>query len=157
LRRRFTLAKRGYFHEEIEPLLKANRSFVDYLGEVGGRERVDVLSNARAVVLPVQWPEPFGLVMIEAMACGTPTVAFRRGAVPEIIDDGVTGFIVDDVETAVDALDRIDRVSRRRCRETFERRFTSARMAADYLKVYDRLSMPRSALHDRLRHLPRHR
>lgn len=146
----------AYFREQIMPLLEASKHFVDYLGEVGGTERTELLANARALVFPVQWPEPFGMVVIEAMACGTPTIAFRRGAVPEIVEEGVTGFVVDDVEGAVRAIDRIDALSRVRCRAAFEARFTSARMAADYLSVYERLLAPR-ATSDQVRELPKRR
>jgi glycosyltransferase involved in cell wall biosynthesis len=146
----------GYFREQILPLLEASEHFVDYLGEVGGAQRIELLANARALLFPVQWPEPFGMVIIEAMASGTPTIAFRRGAIPEIVEDGVTGFIVDDVDGAVRAIDRIDELSRVRCRERFESRFTSARMAADYLSVYERLLAPRAA-NDQIRELPRRR
>jgi glycosyltransferase involved in cell wall biosynthesis len=133
-----------YFHDEIEPLLRKTSSFVDYLGEVGGRNRDDLLANAQALVFPIDWPEPFGLVLIEALACGTPVIAFRRGAVPEIIEDGVTGFIVDTVDEAVQAVHRLGEISRRRCREAFERRFTAQRMAQDYVAVYERLLVSRS-------------
>ncbi len=146
----------AYFREQMLPLLEASGDFVDYLGEVGGTERIELLANARALLFPVQWPEPFGMVIIEAMACGTPTIAFRRGAVPEIIDDGATGFIVDDVEGAVRAIDRIDELSRAHCRAAFEARFTSARMAADYVSVYERLLAPR-VVNDQVRELPRRR
>jgi glycosyltransferase involved in cell wall biosynthesis len=131
--------ERDYFRDEMEPLLNASRSFVEYLGEVGGQLRKDLLAGARAMLFPIDWPEPFGLVLIEALACGTPVIAFRRGSVPEIIEDGVTGFIVDSVEEAVAAVDRVDGLSRRRCREAFEKRFTADRMARDYLAVYEKL------------------
>jgi glycosyltransferase involved in cell wall biosynthesis len=147
-----------YFEEEIRPLIEGNRDTVEYLGEVGGAQRIALLARARALIFPIQWPEPFGMVMIEAMACGTPTVAFRSGAVVEVIDDGVSGYIVDDVEAAVDALARIDAIDRRRCRAAFEERFTSVRMARDYLRVYERLLAGRDAQDasaDRVRALPR--
>jgi glycosyltransferase involved in cell wall biosynthesis len=147
-----------YFEEEIGPLIEANRDTVEYLGEVGGAQRVALLARARALIFPIQWPEPFGMVMIEAMACGTPTVAFRSGAVVEVIDDGVSGYIVDDVDAAIDALARIDAIDRRRCRAAFEARFTSARMARDYLRVYETLLAGRDAQDesaDRVRALPR--
>lgn len=131
--------ERDYFHEEIEPLLRESRSFVDYLGEVGGRDREELLANARALLFPIDWPEPFGLVMIEALACGTPVIAFRRGSVPEVVDDGVTGFVVDGVDDAVWAVARVGELSRRRCRRAFEERFTAARMARDYVALYERL------------------
>jgi glycosyltransferase involved in cell wall biosynthesis len=132
--------ERGYFQQTIEPLLDASRSWVDFVGEVGGREKDEFLGNARALLFPIDWPEPFGLVMIEAMACGTPVVAWRNGSVPEVMEDGVTGFIVDSVDAAVRAVGRVGGLSRRACREVFEKRFDAARMARDYLEVYRRLA-----------------
>ena len=131
--------ERDYFHREIEPLFRASSSFVEFLGEVGGRKRQELLAGARALVFPIEWPEPFGLAMIEAMACGSPVIAFRRGSVPEVIDDGVSGFIIDGVEQAVEAVGRIRELSRRGCRECFERRFTAERMAGEYVAVYEGL------------------
>jgi glycosyltransferase involved in cell wall biosynthesis len=128
-----------YFHEEIEPLLKESKAFVDFIGEVGGKEKDEFLGNAYALLFPIDWPEPFGLVMIEAMACGTPVVGYRRGSVPEIMEDGVTGFVVDSLEKAVEAVARVGTLSRSKCRQVFEKRFTAARMARDYLAVYHRL------------------
>jgi glycosyltransferase involved in cell wall biosynthesis len=113
---------------------------IDWVGEINDDEKQEFLGNARALLFPINWPEPFGLVMIEAMACGTPTVAFRHGSVPEVIDDGVSGFIVDDVAGAVRALDGLDAFDRAACRATFERRFTAGRMAADYLRIYGDLA-----------------
>jgi glycosyltransferase involved in cell wall biosynthesis len=132
--------ERDYFRQQIEPLLREARSFVEYLGEIGGRDKDEFLGNAHALLFPIDWPEPFGLVMVEALACGTPVIAFNRGAVPEVLDDGVNGFIVDSVAEAVQAVGRIPELSRRECRRTFERRFTAARMARDYLDVYQRLA-----------------
>jgi glycosyltransferase involved in cell wall biosynthesis len=136
-----------YFEAEIRPLL--DDPLVEYIGELGGREKDEFLGNARALLFPIDWPEPFGLVMVESMACGTPVIAFNRGSVPEVIDDGVTGFIVDDVEEAVRAVGRIPAISRRECRRTFERRFSARRMASDYLEVYRRVlassRLPRTA------------
>ena len=129
-------ADRDYFKEQIEPLLKQSASFVEFVGEVGGAAKEEFLGNAAALIFPIDWPEPFGLVMIEAMACGTPVIAFRRGSVSEVMEDGATGFIVDDIEQAVRAVGRLDELSRRRCREVFEERFSAARMARDYLAVY---------------------
>jgi glycosyltransferase involved in cell wall biosynthesis len=128
---------REYFKQKIEPLL--DNPLVEFIGEIGENEKGEFLGNARALLFPIDWPEPFGLVMIEAMACGTPVIAYRRGSVPEIIDDGVTGFIVNGVREAVNAVKRLDSISRRRCREVFDRRFTTRRMVADYLKVYEQL------------------
>jgi glycosyltransferase involved in cell wall biosynthesis len=128
---------RWYFDDRIEPLFRD--PLVDYRGELGDDEKNDFLGQARALLFPIDWPEPFGLVMIEALACGTPVIAFRRGSVPEIIDDGVTGFLVDDVQEAVRAIGRLDRISRADCRAAFESRFTVARMTDDYLAIYEKL------------------
>jgi glycosyltransferase involved in cell wall biosynthesis len=130
---------RAYFHETIEPLLREAGPWVEFVGEVGGREKDEFLGNALALLFPIDWPEPFGLVMIEALACGTPVVAFRNGSVPEIIADGVTGFIVASVEEAVRAVGRVSALSRAACRRAFEDRFEAGRMARDYLEVYRRL------------------
>jgi glycosyltransferase involved in cell wall biosynthesis len=132
--------ERDYFSREVEPLLKHSRGFVDYLGEVGGNVRDELIASARALLFPIDWPEPFGMVIIEALACGTPVIAFRRGAVPEVLEDGVGGFLVENVDEAVAAVARLGDISRRRCRQAFERRFTAARMARDYLAVYERLT-----------------
>jgi glycosyltransferase involved in cell wall biosynthesis len=126
-----------YFKSTIEPLLCD--SLVEVVGEIGDRKKDEFLGNAYALLVPIDWPEPFGLVMIEAMACGTPVIAYRGGAVPEIMEEGHTGFIVEELEGAVEAARRIPKLSRKRCREVFERRFTATRMANDYLRVYERL------------------
>ena len=128
--------ERDYYTQTIEPLLHASWPFVEFLGEIGGREKDEFLGNAYALLFPIDWPEPFGLVMIEALACGTPVIAWRCGSVPEVITDGVTGFVVDSLEQAVQAVDRIADLSRRACRSAFEERFDMARMARDYLEVY---------------------
>lgn len=128
-----------YFKQTIEPLLHASRAFVEFVGEVGGPEKDEFLGSALALLFPISWAEPFGLVMIEAMACGTPVVAFRRGSVPEVVTDGVSGFVVEGVEDAVAAVGRVAGLSRLGCRREFERRFDAARMARDYLEVYRRL------------------
>ncbi len=130
-------ADRDYYEEHIAPLFRLPR--VEYIGEIGEREKAEFLGNARALLFPIDWPEPFGLVMIEAMACGTPVIAYRRGSVPEVMADGVTGWIVDDMEQAVAAVERLEGFDRRRCREHFERRFSAGRMARDYLRVYERV------------------
>jgi glycosyltransferase involved in cell wall biosynthesis len=130
-------ADRDYFRT-VEPLLRD--PLVEFAGEIGEAKKGAFLGGARALLFPIDWPEPFGLVMIEAMACGTPVVAWRCGSVPEVIDDGVTGFVVTDLDAAVRAVERCADLDRRRCRQTFERRFTAARMANDYLKVYERLA-----------------
>jgi glycosyltransferase involved in cell wall biosynthesis len=131
--------EREYFAQQIEPLLACSRDFTDYLGEVGGELRRQLIANARALLFPVEWAEPFGMVMIEAMACGTPVIAFGRGAVPEVLTHGMNGFIVDNIEQAVSAVARIGEIDRAQCRRSFEQRFTAERMAADYLRVYEQL------------------
>jgi glycosyltransferase involved in cell wall biosynthesis len=129
---------RPYYEEVIKPLLRGPG--VELVGEIGDDEKQAFLGGARALLFPIDWPEPFGLVMIEAMACGTPVIAFRRGSVPEVIDDGVTGFVCDDVEQAVHAVERLSTLSRDACRHTFERRFTAGRMAEDYVRAYRQLT-----------------
>ncbi|MHB1124146.1 MAG: glycosyltransferase family 4 protein [Ramlibacter sp.] len=131
-------ADRAYFTSTIEPLL--DDPLVTYLGEIGDAGKNDLIGHARALLMPIDWPEPFGLVMIEALACGTPVIAWRHGAVPEVIDDGVTGFIVHSLEQAIDAARGIADISRQRCRETFERRFSARVMARHYLDVYRELT-----------------
>ena len=127
-------ADRDYFETEIRPMLSGPG--VEFLGEIAEEDKEEFLGAARALLFPIDWPEPFGLVMIEALACGTPVIAFRRGSVPEVIDEGRTGFLVDSVEEAVRAVTRIGTLRREHCRETFERRFTARRMAEDYVSVY---------------------
>ena len=130
-------ADRKYFHAEIEPLLEGD--FVEFLGEVDDVQKQELIGNAMALIHPVEFPEPFGIVMIEAMACGTPIVGFRTGSIPEVVDEGVTGFVVDDIDSAVKALAKVKQLNRKEIRRVFEKRFTSARMANDYLAIYDRL------------------
>ncbi|HLI09963.1 MAG TPA: glycosyltransferase family 4 protein [Alphaproteobacteria bacterium] len=130
-------ADQAYFENCIRPLLDS--PWVEFIGEIGEARKEDFLGNARALLFPVDWPEPFGLVMIEAMACGTPVIAFARGAVPEVVEEGLTGFIVRDVEGAVAALERLDRLDRGRIRRRFEERFTAQRMTKQYLSIYRRL------------------
>lgn len=127
-----------YFESVIEPLLRA--PLIEYIGEIGDGEKDEFLGNAYALLFPINWPEPFGLVMIEAMACGTPVIAYRRGSVPEVIDDGLTGFIVNSLEEAVQAVRRVPELNRASCRKAFEDRFSSKRMADDYLQIYERMS-----------------
>ncbi|MER9883852.1 MULTISPECIES: glycosyltransferase, partial [unclassified Mesorhizobium] len=129
----------SFWKERVEPQL-LRHSNVEFIGEIDERQKADFLGNAVALLFPIDWPEPFGLVTIEAMACGTPVVAFRRGAIPEIIDDGVSGWIVDTVEEAVGALRRIDSLDRARVRQTFEKRFTVERMCSDYVALYRALT-----------------
>jgi glycosyltransferase involved in cell wall biosynthesis len=128
---------RRYFDTTIEPLLGG--SDVEFLGELGDADKQELLGNALALVFPIDWPEPFGLVMIEAMACGTPVIAFPCGSVREVIDDGVTGFVVNGVDEAVQAVSSVRDLDRNRCRRQFERRFSAQRMAEDYLEVYRQL------------------
>jgi glycosyltransferase involved in cell wall biosynthesis len=123
-----------YFEQCINPLL--SDSLVEYVGEISEGEKDEFLGNALALLFPIDWPEPFGMAMIEAMACGTPVVASRRGSVPEVIEDGATGFIFDGLEEAVKAVERIPTLNRKRCREVFEQRFSARRMAQDYLTLY---------------------
>jgi glycosyltransferase involved in cell wall biosynthesis len=132
-----------YFEREIRPLL--SHPLVEFIGEIDESEKPAFLGNARALLFPIDWPEPFGLVMIEAMACGTPTIAYRAGSVPEVIEHGVTGFIVDDEEAAARAVRRIDDIDRAAVRACFERRFTAERMAEDYLQLYRSLACARES------------
>jgi len=127
-----------YFRERIKPLMEGKR--VEFVGEVGDKDKAKFLGKAAALLFPIDWPEPFGLVMMEAMACGTPTVAYRRGSVPEIIEDGVSGFVVDNEGQALTAIARARELDRRGVRAAFERRFTARRMAEDYVQVYRRLA-----------------
>jgi len=127
-----------YFKEKIEPLIDG--AGVDFNGEVGDNTKENFLGKAAALLFPIDWPEPFGLVMIEAMACGTPVIATRRGSVPEIIEDGVTGFVVDNEEEALAAIGRLGTIDRSRVRKEFERRFSAHRMANDYLQLYKMLA-----------------
>lgn len=130
-----------YFEREIKPLL--NHPLVEFVGEVGDGQKQELLGGAHALLFPIDWPEPFGLVMIEALACGTPVIAFRNGSVPEIIEDGTTGFVVTSVEQAVDAVRRVDSLHRTECRRSFEKRFTASRMAKNYVAQYTQLQAPR--------------
>jgi glycosyltransferase involved in cell wall biosynthesis len=125
---------RVYFEEQIHPMMNAAK--VEYVGEINDAQKSEFLSGATVLLVPIDWPEPFGLVMIEAMACGTPVIAFNRGSVAEIIEDGLTGFIVEDVNGAIGAVDRLHHLSRENIRQRFEERFTARRMAQDYLSVY---------------------
>jgi glycosyltransferase involved in cell wall biosynthesis len=131
-------ADREYYDEQIAPMIKA--SGTEYIGEISDKEKSEFLSGAVALLVPIDWPEPFGLVMIEAMACGTPVIAYNRGSVPEIIDDGLTGFVVEDENGAIGAVDRLEQLSRDKIRKQFEKRFTARRMAQDYLAAYRALA-----------------
>jgi glycosyltransferase involved in cell wall biosynthesis len=128
-----------YFQGKIEPLFRENKEFVEFVGQVGGHQKDELLGNAAALLFPIDWPEPFGLVLAEALACGTPVIAWRNGSVPEIIADGVTGFVVGELEDAVAAVGRIGEIDRAECRRTFEERFDVTRMARHYVDVYRRL------------------
>jgi len=130
--------ERGYYGEVILPLLRDAEGLVDFVGEIGGSKKDEFLGGACALLFPIEWEEPFGLVMIEAMACGTPVIAWRRGSVPEVVDDGSTGFIVDNIDAAVRAVGRIREIDRRTCRRVFEERFDAARMTKQYVDVYRR-------------------
>jgi glycosyltransferase involved in cell wall biosynthesis len=128
---------KDYFDLVIAPLLR--NSLVEFVGEIGEREKDEFLGNAYALLFPIDWPEPFGLVMIEAMACGTPVIAYRGGAVPELVEHGHNGFVVERLEDAVEAVRHVAQLSRKRCREVFEQRFTARRMAHDYVQQFERL------------------
>jgi glycosyltransferase involved in cell wall biosynthesis len=133
-----------YYEGFVEPLLQDPS--IEFVGEIGEGEKEEFLGGAYALLFPIDWPEPFGLVMIEAMACGTPVIAYDRGSVAEIMEEGRTGFIVDTLEDAVEASRQIPDLSRARCREVFENRFTAARMANSYLQVYERVIECKSRL-----------
>ena len=128
-------ADRAYFERDIEPLF--TEPGVEYVGEIGEDEKNTLLGGATALLFPIDWSEPFGLVMIEAMACGTPVIAWRAGSVPEVIDEGVTGFVVDSMDAATEAVGKARGLDRRRCREVFEERFAVDRMTRDYVTVYE--------------------
>jgi glycosyltransferase involved in cell wall biosynthesis len=134
---------RAYYEREIEPLLGDD---VEFIGEVGDRDKVTLLGGARALLFPIDWPEPFGLVMIEALACGTPVVAMRCGSVPEVLDHGVTGFVCDDLDQAIAAARRVDDLDRAACRAAFDARFTDVAMRRGYEAVYHRLLARRAQL-----------
>lgn len=127
---------RAYFHETVEPLIDGRQ--IEYLGEIGEDAKQAFLGNAAALLFPIDWPEPFGLVAIEAMACGTPVIAWPNGAMPEVVDDGVTGFIVETLDDAVSSVARLEELDRDRIRAVFERRFSASRMASDYIEIYRR-------------------
>jgi glycosyltransferase involved in cell wall biosynthesis len=152
--------ERPYYERVVEPMFRAS-PWVEFVGEVGGRTKDDFLGGAQALLFPITWEEPFGLVMIEAIACGTPVVAYRRGSVPEVVDDGTTGFIVDDVDSAVQAVGQVGRLDRGDCRRAFERRFDATRMTEDYVGIYRKITAgarirpPRSAAALRMRRAPR--
>lgn len=134
-------ADKEYYDSKIKPLIQGNPN-VEFIGEINDAQKPDFLSGAHALIFPIDWPEPFGLVMIESMACGTPVIAFNCGSVPEVMDDGVSGFIVNNIDQAVKAVGKVHMLDRAKVRATFDRRFTSRRMAEDYLDLYRELSMP---------------
>lgn len=127
-----------YFETQIAPEL--DHPLVEYLGEITDAEKCDFLGKAAAVLCPYDWPEPFGIVLIEALACGTPVLAYRRGSIPEIVEDGVTGFICENLDEMVSAIDRLPLIQRQQCRAAFEARFTVQRMVQDYLTLYERMA-----------------
>ena len=128
-----------YYEKEIKNLM--DDPLVEFIGEIGDEEKSDFLGNALATLFPIDWPEPFGLVMIESMACGTPVIAYENGSVPEIIDEGLSGFIVNSQKEALQAIDRLHTINRKACRETFERRFSVNRMTRDYVAVYEKMAL----------------
>jgi glycosyltransferase involved in cell wall biosynthesis len=130
-------ADQDYFERDVRPLL--DNPLVEFIGEIGETEKNAFLGGAIALLFPIDWPEPFGLVMIEALACGVPVIAFEGGSVREVLDDGVTGFVVDRVDEAVAAVRRIGQIDRKACRTAFERRFTATRMASEYVQLYREL------------------
>jgi glycosyltransferase involved in cell wall biosynthesis len=130
---------RTYHETVIAPVLRESKSQVEFLGEVGGRDKDELIGHASALLFPIDWPEPFGLVMIEALACGTPVIAWPHGSVREIIEDGKTGYIVQSIEDAVRAVEKIGPISRAACRQEFELRFDSVHMARQYEAVYQRM------------------
>jgi glycosyltransferase involved in cell wall biosynthesis len=148
------LVDREYMEREIAPML--DHPLVEFIGEIGEQEKGDFLGDAYALLFPIDWCEPFGLVMIEAMACGTPVIAYNQGSVPEVVDDQVTGFLVRNVEDSLEALDKIRHFDRTRCRKVFEERFTAARMADDYVRVYERLLQSKRQVRRKSRTETRH-
>jgi glycosyltransferase involved in cell wall biosynthesis len=144
-------ADEEYFQRQIKPLL--DHPLIEYIGEVGEGEKDEFLGNAYALLFPINWPEPFGLVMIEAMACGTPVIAYQRGAVPEVLQHGSTGFIVNDLEEAVRAIEHVSMIDRGLCRQVFEARFSASRMARDYVSIYQHILEEKQMRKDNRYHL----
>jgi glycosyltransferase involved in cell wall biosynthesis len=138
---------RDYYTNVIEPLL--DDTCIEFIGEINEDQKQEFLGNAYALLFPIDWPEPFGLVAVEAIACGTPVIAYRNGSVPELIEDGVTGFIVENIEQAAEAVCNVANIDRRRCRANFEERFSVTRMARDYVDIYERLINGRSVVENR--------
>jgi glycosyltransferase involved in cell wall biosynthesis len=136
-------ADSDYFRRKIKPLL--DHPLIEFIGEIGNMEKSEFLGNAEALLFPIDWPEPFGLVMIESMACGTPVIAYPRGSVPEIICNGVNGYTVKDESEAIRAVERLSELDRRECRECFETNFSDTRMAEQYVSIYQKLVHPKSS------------
>jgi glycosyltransferase involved in cell wall biosynthesis len=130
-------ADQQYYRTEIEPLL--DHPLIEFIGEISDAEKNEFVGNAMALVCPYDWPEPFGLVLIEALACGTPVLAYRRGSIPEVIDHGTTGLVCETLSEMVEAVGRVSLIDRHRCRVMFEERFTADRMARDYVALYERI------------------
>lgn len=130
-------ADQAYFDDVVQPLLCLPH--VEFIGEIGEAQKSEFLGSAAALLFPIAWPEPFGLAMIEAMACATPVIAMRQGSVPEIVDDGVSGYIVETESAAIEAVSRLPALNRARVRRRFEERFTARRMAADYMHLYEKM------------------
>lgn len=149
-------ADMAYYKAEIEPMLQSHPN-VEFVGEIDERRKQAFLGDARALLFPIDWPEPFGLAMIEAMACGTPVLAFRNGAVPEVVEEGVTGIIVTSESEAIYRMGNLLALDRGRVRRRFDERFSASRMAADYVEVYERLSGALPATASRLARGPRDR
>ena len=129
------LMDKHYFAKTIQPLLQ--QPGIEFIGEINDMQKQDFLGNASALLFPISWPEPFGLVMTEAMACGTPVIAYNRGAVPEVMENGVSGFIVNTQQEAIDAIGQLDTIDRLQCRRAFERRFSAQHMTQSYLRLYE--------------------
>jgi glycosyltransferase involved in cell wall biosynthesis len=134
--------ERKYFKEKLDPQIDGDQ--VQLIGEVADEAKRQFLAGAAALLFPIDWPEPFGLVMIEAMACGTPVIAFKSGSVPEVLDDGITGFVVSGEPEAVEAIRGLSELDRLHVRRHFEKRFTARRMAQEYLRHYEALVQPRA-------------
>jgi glycosyltransferase involved in cell wall biosynthesis len=144
---------REYFSDYIKPLL--NHPLVEFIGEIGEEEKDEFLGNALGLLFPIDWPEPFGLVQIEAMACGTPVIAYNEGAVPEILKDGKTGFVVDNQDDAVRAVDRLGSIDRKKCRMEFETRFSARRMASEYVALYEQIRAEEEKASEKVIAMPR--
>ncbi len=131
------IVDKEYFSKKIKPLI--DNRMIKFIGEVGHKKKVQLLQNAKATLVPINWREPFGLVLTESMACGTPVIAFKRGSVPEVVKDKKTGFIVKNIDEAVESLKKIDQIDRRDCRKWVEEKFTSEKMANGYEKIYSKV------------------